>query len=73
MSQGRLGRGSARRDKKRAVAMALIVDLPAGIPATPAERGYDVCPCPKDCSLRGSCHLCAAYHGRKGHLPRCER
>jgi len=27
---------------------------------SPVERGYDECPCPKDCELHGECHLCVA-------------
>jgi hypothetical protein len=64
---------SARRDKKRAIAMAHISNMPGSVPATPRERGYDTCPCPKKCTLHGECRLCVAYHGRKGALPRCER
>ena len=66
-------RQSRKQDKRLALATAHLADLPAGIPSTPAERGFDLCPRPKDCILHGSCHLCVAYHGRKGCLPRCER
>ena len=66
-------RDLARQDKKRAIAMAHLSDIPDNVPATPGERGYDVCPCPKKCTLHGECRLCTAYHGRKGALPRCER
>jgi hypothetical protein len=66
-------RHDAKQDKRLAIATAHLGHLPAGIPSTPAERGFDACPCPKDCVLHGSCHLYVAYHGRKGRLPRCER
>jgi hypothetical protein len=62
-----------KQDKRLAIATAHLGDLPAGVPSTPAERGFDSCPCPKDCTLHGSCRLCVAYHGWKGRLPRCER
>ena len=66
-------KGVAGRDKKRAIATAHLVDVPESALATPDERGYEACPCPKKCSLHGECRLCVAYHGRKGALPRCER
>ncbi|MBZ5670335.1 MAG: hypothetical protein LAO04_11465 [Acidobacteriia bacterium] len=62
-----------KQEKRLAIATAHLADLPAGVPSTPTERGVDTCPCPKDCILHSSCHLCVAYHGRKGRLPRCER
>jgi hypothetical protein len=32
------------------------------------------CPCSsKNCTRRGQCHDCAAYHGDKGELPYCFR
>jgi hypothetical protein len=65
----RLGRG----DKKWAIASAHLYLVAAGNPATPQERGYEVCPCPKDCALHGECVLCVAYHARKGALPYCQR
>ena len=60
------------RDKRRAIAVAHLPEVPDGVPATPRERGYDACPCPKNCTLHGECRLCTAYHGRKGAPPRCE-
>ena len=66
-------RDSDNRDKKQEIAMAHLSAIPDGVPASPQERGYDACPCPKDCTLHGLCRLCVAYHGRKGALPRCER
>ena len=64
---------SGKPDKKHTIALAHLNDLPPDCPATPAERGFIECPCAKDCSLHGSCLLCAAYHGRKGREPRCCR
>jgi hypothetical protein len=63
----------AKRDKRRAIAQAHLPEIPDTVPATPRERGYDACPCPKNCTLHGECRLCTAYHARKGALPRCER
>jgi hypothetical protein len=31
------------------------------------------CPCPKKCPRHGRCTECREYHGRKNHLPYCER
>ena len=59
--------------KKRAIASAHLSLIPIGTLATPQERGYADCPCPKDCTLHGECSLCVAYHSRKGALPRCQR
>jgi hypothetical protein len=67
------GRSSPKQDKRLAIAREHLCDLPPGVPATPQERGFDSCPCPKECSLHGSCLLCVAYHGRKSQLPRCQR
>lgn len=64
---------SSKTVKKRIIAEAHLADLSPGLAATPEERGFESCPCPKDCCLHGSCLLCVAYHGRKGKLPRCER
>jgi hypothetical protein len=64
---------STQQDKRLAIAAAHLSNLPAGVPSTPGERGFDSWPCPKDCTLHGSCHLCVAYHARKDRLPRCER
>lgn len=63
----------ANRDKKRVAAMAYVSSIPDSVPASPRERGFDACPCPKNCTLHSECRLCVAYHGRKGALPRCER
>jgi hypothetical protein len=62
-----------KRDKKREVAMAHMDCIADGTLATPKERGYEECPCPKKCTIHGECLLCVAYHGRKHALPRCER
>jgi hypothetical protein len=64
---------SGGEDKKRTVALAYLHLVPAGAPATPEARGYAACPCPKDCTLHGECHLCIANHGRNGKLPYCQR
>jgi hypothetical protein len=64
---------SAKIDKKRVIASAHLDLVPAGTPATPQERGFAECPCPKKCTIHGECHLCVAYHARKGKLPRCQR
>jgi hypothetical protein len=64
---------SARRDKKRGIALAHMDCVAAGTPATPEERGFAECPCPKKCTLHGECLLCVAYHDRKHALPRCRR
>jgi hypothetical protein len=62
-----------RGDKKRAIASAHLHLVAAGTPATLQERGYETCPCPKDCALHGGCVLCVAYHARNGALPYCQR
>lgn len=62
-----------RRDKKREIAEANMDCVAEGTPATPLERGFTECPCPKRCTLHGECLLCAAYHGRKHVQPRCQR
>ncbi len=62
-----------KRDKKREIAMAHASCVAAGTRATPQERGFEECPCPKKCTLHGECLLCIAYHGRKNVLPRCQR
>jgi hypothetical protein len=66
-------RREAKIPKKRAVAEAHLSIVPAGTAATPAERGFEECPCTEDCILHGDCLYCVAYHGRKNVLPRCER
>jgi hypothetical protein len=62
-----------RENKKYMIASAHLHLIPAKTPASPLERGYKECPCPKDCALHGDCKLCTAYHARKNRLPRCER
>jgi hypothetical protein len=62
----------AAEPKKLTRAREALDALPAGTPATPAERGFAECPCTEECVLHGSCLLCAAYHGRKNRLPRCD-
>ncbi len=68
-----MGEKKEGRDKKREIAMAHMDGIAAGTPATPLERGFAECPCPKKCTLHGECLLCIAYHGRKHALPRCQR
>ncbi len=63
----------AGRDKKRETAVAHMAGVAPGTLSTPLERGFAECPCPKKCTLHGECLLCAAFHGRKHALPRCER
>jgi hypothetical protein len=60
-------------DKKRALAEAALANVPVGEPETAQARGFETCPCPKDCVLHGECLLCVAYHGRRDRLPRCLR
>jgi hypothetical protein len=60
-------------DKKREIATNYLHLITSEMFATPSERGYTECPCQKECTLHGECHLCIAYHGRKNKLPRCER
>lgn len=67
------GRHAAKADKKRAVAQEHLDLLGPDEPATPQARGYESCPCPKDCTLHGECLLCVAYHGRNDVQPRCLR
>ena len=62
-----------RRDKKRETAFSCVSNISENVLASPVERGYEECPCPKKCTLHGECLLCVAYHSRKGALPRCER
>jgi len=84
MSEGRSDKRAARRasraqrhaakaDEKRAVAEQHLSIVPDGEPATPEARGFETCPCPKECTLHGECLLCVAYHGRRDVLPRCLR
>jgi hypothetical protein len=68
-----MGEKRERRDRKREIALAHMDCVAEGTPATPQERGFNECPCPKRCTLHGECLLCVAYHGRKRKLPRCER
>jgi hypothetical protein len=60
-------------EKKRAIASAHLDLVPAGTPDTPQGRDFAECPCPKRCAIHGECHLCVAYHARKGKPPRCQR
>ena len=61
------------KDKKRIFASEYLHLVESTMLASPKERGFIECPCPKDCTLHGECHLCIAYHARKNKLPRCER
>ncbi len=61
------------KDKKRDIASAWLHLVSAEAPASPQQRNFNECPCPKKCTLHGECHLCTAYHARKDKLPRCER
>ena len=72
-SERRVVRRAAKADKKRATAEANLSALPAGEPATPLARGFEACPCQKDCTLHGECLCCVAYHGSRSELPRCLR
>ena len=60
-------------DKKRTIALSYKHLITAETPATPQERNFLECPCPKKCTLHGECFLYVAYHRRKNILPRCER
>ncbi len=42
---------------------------------TPSEEEFrEDCPCPKKkCERHGHCMVCRAHHGRRNHLPYCER
>jgi hypothetical protein len=80
MSRSREGRRAARADRhaakareKRATAEAHLAAVSTGEPATPQARGFDACPCPKDCTLHGECLLCVSFHGHRGEQPRCLR
>lgn len=64
---------AAKADKRRALAVEALPGVAADEPATPQARGFEGCPCPKDCTLHGECLLCVAYHGRLGTPPRCRR
>ena len=66
-------RHAARADKRTLLATAALGLVCAEASATPQGRGLFECPCTKNCSLHGSCHLCVAYHARKHAQPRCER
>lgn len=69
----RVSRHAAKADRKRTVAEEHLHRVATDEPATPQARGYEECPCPKDCTLHGECHLCVAYHARNDALPRCLR
>ena len=73
MTRDRDRRRDRRLDKKRERATAALSLVPSGTPASPQARGFETCPCPKDCTLHGECLLCVAYHARKDALPRCQR
>ncbi len=64
---------AAKADEKRATATAHLSAVPAGEPATAQARGFEACPCPKDCSLHGDCLLCVSFHGSRRELSRCLR
>ena len=61
-----------KRDKKREKAFSNLMKIAEDTLQSPMERGFNECPCPKECTLHGECLLCVAYHARKGKLPRCE-
>lgn len=61
-----------KAERKRALATEALPSVSPAEPATPAARGFETCPCSKDCTLHGKCLLCVAYHGRSGKRPRCE-
>ena len=69
----RADRRRALADKKRTLAEAYLPNVPADQPPTPQARGFEACPCPKECTLHGECLLCVAYHARSERLPRCLR
>jgi hypothetical protein len=80
MSRSREDRSAKRAEKhaakareKRAAAEAYLSAVSAGELATPQERGFEACPCPKDCTLHGECLLCVSFHGQRGEQPRCLR
>jgi hypothetical protein len=64
---------AAKAREKRATAEAYLSAVPAGEPTTPQARGFEACPCPKDCTLHGECLLCVSFHGHRGEQPRCLR
>ena len=63
----------SKAEKRRARALEALPSVGADEPATPQARGFDECPCRKDCPLHGECLLCVAYHGTRGNQPRCLR
>jgi hypothetical protein len=64
---------AAKAREKRAAAEANLSAVPAGEPATPQARGFEACPCTKDCTLHGECLLCVSFHAQRGEQPRCLR
>ena len=69
----RADKRAAKADKKRATAEASLSLVAAGGPATPAARGFAICPCAEDCTLHGDCLPCVAFHAARGERPRCDR
>jgi hypothetical protein len=70
----RADRRAAKADGKRATAESFLALVAAGEAASPPARGFETCPCTKDCPLHGDCLPCVAYHaGRRNERPRCER
>jgi hypothetical protein len=72
-SAKRVEKHAAKAREKRAAAEANLSAVPAGEPVTPRARGFEACPCPKDCTLHGECLLCVSFHARRGEQPRCLR
>ena len=69
----RAERHAAKAREKRATAEAHLSAVASGELATPQARGFDTCPCPKDCTLHDECLLCVSFHGHRGEQPRCLR
>ena len=69
----RAERHAAKAREKRLTAEAYLSAVLAAEPATPQARGFDSCPCTKDCTLHGECLLCVSFHGHRGEQPRCLR
>ncbi|MEJ2052429.1 MAG: hypothetical protein P8X42_00800 [Calditrichaceae bacterium] len=73
MSRNNSLKRKRQRDKKRERAISFLSKIAENTASSPAERGFDECPCTKKCTLHGECLLCVAYHARKNMLPECER
>jgi hypothetical protein len=80
MSRSREDRSAKRAEKhaakareKRTTAEAYLSAVPGGEPTKPQARGFEACPCPKDCTLHGECLLCVSFPARRGAQPRCLR